>query len=193
MRTSPLTGASIGGIFGAIWLLASANTPLGPTAAVAFRIVGIAGLVALVAAGRLARRRRADRSPRQGVDLFGRAYWQIVTGEVALLAIGFAAFAAAGAPSEVYRPWTAFVVAAHFIAFRRAGVWRGSAFWPTVPLLAVGAAGLALAYTPTARWVVLVTGIGTGLILLGGCLYVVIRETAAKRVTERAAHPLAPR
>ena len=187
MRRSPLTGASIGGVFGAIWLLASANTPLGPTAAVAFRIVGIAGLVALVVARRLARRRRAEPSPRQAVNLFGRAYWQIVTGEVALLAIGFAAFTAAGGPSEVYRPWTAVVVAAHFIAFRRAGVWRGSAFWPTVPLLAVGATGLALAYTPAARWVVLVTGIGTGLILLGGCLYVVIHETATKHVTDRAA------
>ena len=189
-----MTGALLGGIFGAVWLVGNANTPLGPGAAAAFRIVGIAGVVAL-AVGRLrAERQPADlaASPGDGVDLFGRAYWRIVAGEAALLAIGCAAFAATGAPGELYRPWTAIVVAIHFVAFRRAGVWRGSAFWPVVPLLAVGVAGLALAYTSAARWVVLVTGVGAGLILLGGCLFVVTREIfAARRVPAGAADRLA--
>jgi hypothetical protein len=191
MKTSPLTGALIGGIFGATWLIANANTPLGPTASLVFRIVGVSGLITLAIGLQRARRRPIGPSPRHGGNLFGRAYWQIVGGEALLLAIGFAAIATAGAPGELYRPWTAIVVAAHFIAFRRAGVWRGSALWPTVPLLTVGAVGLALAYTPAARWVVVVTGIGTGLILLSGCLYLVIHETAAKRVTETAADLLA--
>lgn len=118
----------MGGIFGAIWLIASANTPLGNNAAIAFRIVGIASIIVLLSA----RRRTGERgnpqySERAGqINLFGRAYWQIVAGEVAALAIGFAAFAAAGAPTHVYRPWTAIVVAVHFIAFQRAGVWQGN-------------------------------------------------------------------
>jgi hypothetical protein len=177
-RHGRLVGATVGGIFGAIWLMASANTPLGNEAAVAFRIIGIAALVA---------RRRAGERPSQpagSVSLFGRAYWQIVAGEIAALAIGFAVFAAVGAPSQVYRPWTAIVVAVHFIAFRRAGVWQGSALWPVIPLLAVGIAGFALAYTSDAKWVSLVTGVGTGLILLGGTLRVMALELRASPVPE---------
>jgi hypothetical protein len=111
-----------------------------------------------------------------------------VAGEIAALAIGFAVFAAAGAPSQVYRPWTAIVVAVHFIAFQRAGVWQGNSIWPVIPLLAVGIAGFALAYTADADWVSLVTGVGTGLILLGGSLRVLApefvpwRTPATKRV-----------
>ena len=195
MKKSALTtGAMIGGVLGALWLIGNANTPLGAGAAMAFRIAGIAGVVALAAGRRRAEREPAgrDAAPGRAVDLFGRAYWRIVAGEGALLAIGCAAFAAAGAPGEVYRPWTAIVVALHFVAFRRAGVWRGSAIWPVVPLLAVGVAGLALASTSAARWVVLVTGVGTGLILLGGCLFVIAREVvAANRIRAGTADRLA--
>jgi hypothetical protein len=176
-RSGRLVGATVGGIFGAIWLIASANTPLGNEAAVAFRIIGIIAVVFL-----LVGRRRAGSQPSQhagGVSLFGRAYWQIVAGEIAALAIGFAVFAAAGAPSQVYRPWTAIVIAVHFIAFHRAGVWPGSAVWPVLPLLAVGIAGFALAYTSDANWVSLVTGVGTGLILLGGTSRVMALELRA--------------
>jgi hypothetical protein len=183
-REGRLVGAAVGGVFGAIWLIASADTPLGTGAAVAFRILGIAGIVVL-----LSSRRRAHghdeaaptRSSGGRVDLFGRAYWQIVAGETLALVIGFAAFAAAGAPSAVYRPWTAVVVAVHFAAFRRAGVWHGNPVWPVAPLLAVGSAGFALAYTADAAWVALVTGVGSGLILLGGSLRVIRLELAAAR------------
>jgi hypothetical protein len=181
-RNGRLLGATVGGIFGAIWLIASANTPLGNEVAVVFRVIGIAAIVVLL----VARRRAGERPSQQAgrVNLFGRAYWQIVAGETAALAIGFAAFAAAGAPSQVYRPWTAIVVAVHFVAFRRAGVWQGSAVWPVVPLLVVGIAGFALAYTPDANWVSLVTGVGTGLILLGGTLRVMAVELRASPVAE---------
>ena len=51
-----------------------------------------------------------------------------------------------------------------------------------MPLLAVGVAGLALASTSAARLGLLVTGIGTGVVLLGGCLLVIARELVAVRV-----------
>lgn len=188
-RPTVATGAFIGGTFGAVWLIASANTPLGSAAATAFRLVGILGFVAL-ALGRRRGRQQLDgthASGKGGVNLFGRAYWQIVSGEVALLTLGFAAFAAVGAPSEIYGPWTAVVVALHFIAFRIAGVWRGNVVWPVVPLLAVGAAGLFLAFTSAADWVALVTGVGAGLTLLGGSLSVIVRGTlVVHRAPERA-------
>jgi len=182
-RHGRLVGATVGGIFGAVWLIASATTPLGSAAAAAFRIVGISGIVLLLGMQRRARLHAGAEPPRQDrqVNLFGHAYWQIVAGETAALAIGFAAFAAAGAPTQIYRPWTAIVVAIHFAAFQRAGVWRGSPVWPVVPLLAVGIAGLALAYTSNADWVSLVTGIGAGLILLGGSLRVLAGELAPAR------------
>ncbi len=182
-RHGRLVGATVGGIFGAIWLVAGADTPLGTAAAVAFRIVGITGIVVLLTAQRRARQHAVAAPARQDtqVNLFGRAYWQIVAGEIAALAIGFAVFAAAGAPTEIYRPWTAIIVAVHFVAFHRAGVWQGNPVWPVVPLLVVGIAGLALAYTSAADWVSLVTGIGAGLILLGGSLRVLARELIPTR------------
>jgi hypothetical protein len=182
-RNGRLVGATVGGIFGAIWLIASANTPLGSSAAVAFRIIGITSIIFLL----LGRRRASEHtetgpSTRGGRgNLFGRAYWQIVAGEVAALAVGFAVFSAAGAPSQVYRPWTAIVVAVHFIAFHRAGIWQGNPVWPVLPLLVVGIAGFALAYTADANWVSLVTGVGTGLTLLGGSLSVIAHELRATR------------
>lgn len=190
-RHGRLVGATVGGIFGSIWLIASADTPLGHGAAVAFRIVGTVGIVVLLNAQRRARR-PPDAAPAvedTRVNLFGRAYWQIVAGELAALAIGCAVFAAAGAPTQVYRPWTAIVVALHFIAFHHAGVWQGNPIWPVVPLLAVGIAGIALAYTSAADWVSLVTGIGAGLTLLGGSLRVIARELTAPRApTSEARH-----
>ncbi len=194
-RHGRLVGATVGGVFGAIWLIASANTPLGSGAAVAFRVIGIAAIVFLFLGRRRAGESAGARASAGGgqVSLFGRAYWQIVAGEIAALAIGFVVFAAAGAPSQVYRPWTAIVVAVHFIAFQRAGVWQGSRVWPVVPLLAVGIAGLALAYTAYADWVSLVTGVGAGLILLGGSLRVIVREALATRVpTAQPGHEPSP-
>ncbi len=183
-RHGRLVGATVGGVFGSVWLIAGADTPLGSGAATAVRIVGIVGIVVLLGAQR-GFRRRADAAPARPdtqVDLFGRAYWQIVAGEVAALAVGSAAFAAAGAPTEIYRPWTALIVAFHFVAFHRAGVWQGNPIWPVVPLLAVGVAGFALAFTADADWASLVSGIGSGVILLSGSLRVIVREFAATRV-----------
>lgn len=184
-RHGRLAGATVGGIFGSIWLIASADTPLGDGAAAAVRIVGIVGIAVLVGAQRGVRRHAdaAPARPDRQVDLFGRTYWLIVTGEVAALAVGSAAFAAAAAaPTEIYRPWAALIVAIHFVAFHRAGVWQGNPIWPVIPLLAVGLAGFALAFTADADWVSLVSGIGSGVVLLGGSLRVIVRERAAARV-----------
>ena len=62
-----LTGALIGGVFGLIFVVANANTPLGPTAAVVFRILGDCQLHPL--GGRPpSRPRRGERSPARRPD-----------------------------------------------------------------------------------------------------------------------------
>jgi hypothetical protein len=74
-----------------IFVVANANTPLGSTAAVVFRILGVAGFILLLVARRRARdgpRSRLADDPGAAPNLFSRRYWQVVTAEAALLAIG---------------------------------------------------------------------------------------------------------
>ncbi len=164
-----------------VFVLANARTPLGPTAATIFRIVAIVAIVGFIAL--LLARRRALSGPRPApaaadVNLFGRNYWLIVAAELALLAAGLAALSAFGAPRQTYVAWIALIVGLHFIAFRYADVWRGSSAGPAALLVVLGLAGLGSAATSHARWIPLVSGVLSGLILLGGSLSVAFRELA---------------
>ncbi len=175
-------GAFVGGVFGLVFVLANAHTPLGPTAASVFRGVGVAGFVVLLAAGRrvLARtpENRRER-PEPGFDLFGRRYRQIVAGEVVLLGAGLATIWAIGAPTQAYLPWTVLVVGLHFVAFRYAGVWAGGIVPVAAILIVLGIAGLVMTDTSAVDWIPLVSGVLTGLTLLGGCLTTAARQWAA--------------
>ena len=112
------------------------------------------------------------------VNLFGRNYWLIVAAELAVLVAGLAALSALGTARQTYVAWIALVVGLHFIAFRYAGVWRGSIAGPASFLVVLGLAGLGLAASSHARWIPLVSGVLSGLILLGGSLSVAARELA---------------
>ncbi len=174
IRRQRVQGALIGGIFGFAFLMANAQTPLGGAAAELFRALAILGLIALLIVRRraLSRPRRARRTPAgERIDLFGRRYWTIVGGEVAVLLAGYIVMWLIGAPSETYLPWTVFVVGLPFIPFRLMGVWRGSIAQNAGILMALGIAGLGLASASDTRWIPLVSGVLAGATLLTGSLY----------------------
>ncbi len=178
-----LTGALIGGIFGLVFVIANARTPLGATVAALFRILAFVGFIALVLA-----RRRALSDPRAArsapaTHLFGRRYWLIVAAEVGLLAVGYVALIAAGAPDQAGVAWIALVVGLHFLAFRVAGVWGGGSLRSATPLVILGAAGLVMAAAGAASWVPLVSGVLSGFTLLTGSLSVTLRAVRAPRAT----------
>jgi Fe-S cluster assembly iron-binding protein IscA len=179
-----LTGALIGGAFGMAFVVANASTPLGPTAALVFRIVAGASFLALLAAVRravaleaslLASRQQLD------VNLFGHRYWQIVAAEVALLGIGSLVIWRVGAAAQTYLAWTALVVGAHFIAFRYAGVWSAGVVPPGVLLILFGLAGIVLAAASAPHWIPFVSGVLSGFTLLAGSLSIVAREAVRRR------------
>lgn len=166
-------GAVIGGTFGAVFLLANAQTPLGRVAADLFRAVAVLGIVALLIGRRRALSRpRGARATADGgrVDLFGHRWRVIVAGEVVALAAGFVVIRLVGAPAQTYLPWTVFVVGLHFVAFHLAGVWQGRIVQVAGSLTALGVAGLALAATAESDWIPFVSGVLAGLALLGGSL-----------------------
>ncbi len=164
-------GALIGGIFGFAFLVANAQTPLGPVAADLFRALAVAGLLGLWVGRRRALERPARASANgERVDLFGRRWWLIVGAEIVALATGFIAIWLLDAPRETYLPWTVFVVGLHFAAFHRAGVWQGRIVQAAAILAGLGIAGLILAATPEADWIPFVSGVLAGVTLLAGSL-----------------------
>ncbi|HEX5417516.1 MAG TPA: hypothetical protein VFZ25_17785, partial [Chloroflexota bacterium] len=161
----------------------NANTPLGSTAAVVFRTLGIGGFIALLIVQHRARNRTTT-APSPGAsraNLFGRRYWQIVVGQIALLAAGYAVIGAIDVPSETYLAWTTFVVGLHFLAFRWAGVWRRNVIRPAVLLVLFGIAGLALAGVAGTDWIPFASGILPGLTLLAGSISIAARDARSPR------------
>ena len=166
-------GALVGGLFGCVFLLVNARTPLGPAAADAFRALGVAGLLALIAGRQRVARRTRPTAPADGdraIGLFGRRWRMIVAAEIAALAAGFAVIAAIGAPSETYLPWTVVVVGAHFVAFDLFGVWEGTIIRAGAALMLLGIAGLVLAAASETDWIPLISGVLPGVVILGGSL-----------------------
>ncbi len=178
-----LTGALIGGIFGLVFVIANARTPLGASVATHFRVLAVAGFVALVLARRRALRDPLPARPAPATHLFGRRYWVIIAGEVFLLVVGYVALSAAGAPDQAGVAWIALVVGLHFLAFRVAGVWGGGSVLSATPLVILGAAGLVMAAAGAASWVPLVSGVLSGFTLLTGSLSVTVREVRAARAS----------
>jgi hypothetical protein len=167
-----IQGALIGGVFGFVFLVANAQTPLGQVATDLFRALAILGLVLLLIGGRRALQRppAAEGSRAEQTGLFGRRWRLIVAAEIAALAAGFIVIAQVGAPSQTYLPWTVFVVGLHFIAFRLAGVWQGRIAQIGAILTMLGIAGLVLAATAETDWIAFVSGVLAGNTLLGGSL-----------------------
>ncbi|WP_228010462.1 hypothetical protein [Nonomuraea phyllanthi] len=184
-----MTGLLIGAVFGAVFVIVNAQSPLPAVAVTVLRVAAVlaaAGVLAMwFTTARRERSARTDGSalagpapegPRPG--MFGRGYLVVVAAEVILLFGGLRVLAMWERPVETNVAWVALVVGVHFVAL--APIWKDrSIAVPGVLLTLLGAAGLVLASTPAAGWVPLVSGVLSGVVLLAGGLTFGLRTVTA--------------
>ncbi|WP_129294207.1 hypothetical protein [Streptomyces lydicus] len=169
-----MSGVFIGAFFGTVFVVANAHAPLYPALGIALRVLAVltfAGLLTLaLRAGRLSRPADGAESPR--ADWFRGRFAFVVGAEAVLLIGGNLALRAAGAPEQTAVAWTALIVGLHFVAL--SAVWkRRSIAVPGLALTALGVTGLVMAATPAVGWVPFVSGVLSGVALLGGCAYAI--------------------
>lgn len=161
-----MTGLLVGGIFGAVFVVVNAQSPLDTVIVNVLRVAACLAAATVIAMWfATARSERPAAGPRR--DMFGRGYLIIVAAEVILLFGGLRLLAAWERPEQANVAWVAFVVGVHFVAL--APVWKdwGIAV-PGAALTLLGVAGLVLASTAAVAWVPLVSGVLSGVILLAG-------------------------
>ncbi len=167
-RAPTFIGHLIGASFGTVFVLVNASG-LPSNAAVPLRILAVIAFVVVVLGFvRTVRELRATGAPRPVG--FPRFYWMVVALEALALFGGLA----------VLRPiepaaalgWIALVVGVHFLPL--AGLWpegRTQLLWIASLMSALGVLGLVLAFTVhDAVLVAVVSGVGSGLVLLGWSL-----------------------
>lgn len=163
-----MTGLLVGAVFGAVFVVVNAQSPLNTVTANLLRVAACLAAASVVAMWIItARKERSVAGPRR--NMFGRGYLLIVAAEAILLFGGIRVLAAWERPEQTNVAWVAFVVGVHFIAL--APVWKdwGIAV-PGVVLTLLGAAGLVLASTTAVAWVPLISGVLSGVVLLTGAL-----------------------
>lgn len=170
-----MSGVFIGALFGTVFVVANAHDPLSPAVGVTLRVVAVLTFAGLMALALLAGRRDravadADGAPR--ADWFRGKFGFVVAAEAVLLIGGQFALRAAGAPDETAVAWLALIVGLHFMAL--AAVWqRRSIAVLGMALTALGVTGLGMAATRAVVWVPFVSGVLSGVALLGGCAYAI--------------------
>lgn len=181
--TQNLVAGTIGGTFGLVFVLVNAGPPLASTLADLLRVGAALAFVAMAVMLVALRRRAGDgRAPSQHAasdrQLFRRRYWLIVGIEAALLLAGRAVIVGLHAPQQSFVAWIAFVVGVHFLAFAAFGVWDAGVRVTGWILAGLGLIGLALSATPAAPWVPTISGVLSGVALLGGTLSWIARDLA---------------
>ncbi|MEU8996430.1 hypothetical protein ACGFSD_23100 [Streptomyces caniferus] len=184
-----MSGVFIGAFFGTVFVVANAHDPLNPSIGIALRVLAVltfAGLLALaLRAGRLGRPVVEDAEAARA-DWFRGKFAFVVGAEAVLLIGGNLALRAAGAPQETAVAWIALIVGLHFIALM--AVWkRRSIAVPGTALTVLGLTGLGMAATSAVAWVPFVSGVLSGVALLGGCAY------AVAHTYRSAIRPVSPR
>ncbi|MET8846175.1 hypothetical protein [Amycolatopsis sp. NPDC004625] len=162
-------GVLIGAAFGTVFVLVNSGPPLPAALGWVLRALAVVVLAAVVVLGL----RAGGRPTLEDRPVFGPGYRVIVVGEVVLLVAGFFVLSLLDAPVQANVAWIATVVGLHFVALASA--------WKTRSILVVGAvltglgvAGLALLGSEP-EWVPFVSGVLSGVTLLGGSLYGVRR------------------
>jgi hypothetical protein len=166
-----LIGLLVGAVFGMLFVAINANEPLPSLAGTLLRVAAVLALMFVifvyVTAGKMIRTGAVPQGGQAGGPMFGRAYLVIVAVEVVLLFGGLPVLGALGVPEQVNVAWIAFVVGAHFIAL--APVWKApSMLVPGVAPTVLGIAGFVMAGTSALEWVPFVSGVLSGITLLGG-------------------------
>jgi hypothetical protein len=161
-----MTGLLVGAIFGAVFVVVNAQSPLNAVTVNFLRVAACLGAASVIAMWFAAARKEQSPTGRQR-SMFGRGYLVVVVAEAILLFGGIRVLAALGRPEQTNVAWVAFVVGVHFIAL--APVWKdwGIAV-PGGVLTLLGAAGLVLASTAAVAWVPFVSGVLSGVVLLAG-------------------------
>ncbi|MFG6201854.1 hypothetical protein [Nonomuraea sp. JJY05] len=173
-----MTGLLVGAVFGAVFVVVNAQSPLNTLTVNLLRAVACLAAASVVAMWFVAaRRQHTGDGPRP--NMFGRGYLIVVAAEALLLFGGLRVLAAWGLPAQANVAWVAFVVGVHFIAL--APIWkdRGIAV-PGAVLTLLGVAGLLLAPTGAVAWVPLVSGVLSGAALLTGAVTFGWRTVAAR-------------
>ncbi|MCX4636219.1 hypothetical protein HEP86_27400 [Streptomyces sp. RPA4-5] len=170
-----MSGVFIGALFGTIFVVANAHDPLNPAVGIALRVLAVLTFAGLLTLALRAGRRGlpvADGPEAPQADWFRGKFAFVVGAEAVLLVGGNLALRAAGAPEQTAVAWIALIVGLHFIALM--AVWkRRSIAVPGAALTALGAIGLGMAATSAVAWVPFVSGVLSGVALLGGCAYAI--------------------
>ncbi|MEU9120380.1 hypothetical protein AB0C96_11045 [Streptomyces sp. NPDC048506] len=170
-----MSGVFIGALFGTVFVVANAHDPLNPAIGITLRVLAVLTFAGLLALAVLAGRRggpapEGDEASRPA--WFGGKFGFVVAAEVLLLIGGNLALRGAGAPTETTVAWIALIVGLHFLALT--AVWqRRSIAVPGAALTALGVIGLGMAGTRAVAWVPFVSGVLSGVALLGGCAYAI--------------------
>ncbi|MDX3106681.1 hypothetical protein ACIBO5_47825 [Nonomuraea angiospora] len=163
-----MTGLLVGAVFGAVFVVVNAQSPLNTLTVNVLRAAACLAAASVVAMWFVAARREHTAGGSRP-NMFGRGYLIVVAAEALLLFGGLRVLAAWGLPAQANVAWVAFVVGVHFIAL--APIWkdRGIAV-PGAVLTLLGVAGLILAPTGAVAWVPLVSGVLSGVALLTGAV-----------------------
>ncbi|WP_219461367.1 hypothetical protein [Nonomuraea rhizosphaerae] len=161
-----MNGLLIGAIFGAVFVVVNAQSPLNTITASILRAAACVAAASVIAMWFTIARRERSTGERQR-NMFSRGYLIIVAAEAILLFGGLRLLAAWEVPEQANVAWVALVVGMHFIAL--APIWKD---WriaaPGAALTLLGAAGLAMAPTTALVWVPFVSGVLSGVVLLAG-------------------------
>jgi hypothetical protein len=175
-----MTGLLVGAMFGVVFVLINAQSPLNSLTVTLLRVAACLGAAGVIAMWFVtARKERSAGGPQR--NMFSRAYLVVVAAEVLLLFGGLRLLAAWERPEQMNVAWVAFVVGVHFVAL--APIWKDwSIAVPGGVLTVLGAAGLLLASTEAVAWVPVVSGVVSGVVLLAGSLTFGWRAVTARTV-----------
>ncbi len=173
-----ITGLLVGAVFGAVFVLVNAQSPLSAVVVNLLRVSACLGAASVLTMWFFTARRERSAEGRRR-NMFGRGYLIVVAAEAILIFGGIRVLAAWGRPEQANVAWVAFVVGVHFIAL--APIWKdwGIAV-PGVALTLLGATGLVLASTVAVAWVPFVGGVLPGVVLLIGSITFGRRTMAAR-------------
>lgn len=160
------------------FVLANAHDPLAKAVGIPLRVIAVVAFAAVLMLGmRGLRRPGSAPEPAPGPaagGMFGGRYGIVVLVEFALIALGIFSIRRLDAPEEAIVAWIALIVGVHFVVLM--AVWKERTIAvPGAVLTVLGAAGLVTAATSAVEWVPLISGVLSGVVLLAGSLYTVIR------------------